>query len=63
MIIAVKYLPKDEYTTGNPIQVKYDNGNISVFNYVEEHPMYETVHAWVADGNVIEPADTPEEAE
>ena len=58
MITEIKYLPKEEGESGNAIHVTYDNGNISVFNYVEEHSMYKTIEAWEAiDGNTIADAD------
>ena len=58
MITEIKYLPKEEGESGNAIHVKYDNGNISVFNYVEEHSMYEIIEAWEAiEGNTIADAD------
>lgn len=59
MITQVKYLPKDELVPGsNPIQVTYDNGNRSVFNYVERHPLYQTIKDWEDEGNTIAPADS-----
>ena len=58
MITEVKYLAKEEGESGNAIHVKYENGNIAVFNYVEEHPMFEEIEAWEAiDGNTIADAD------
>ncbi len=58
MITEVKYLPKEEGESGNAIHVKYDNGNIAVFNYVEGEALYEEIKAWAAiDGNTIAEAD------
>ena len=57
MITEVKYLPKEEGESGNAIHVKYDNGNIAVFNYVEGQALYEEVKAWEDAGNTIAEAD------
>ena len=58
MITEVKYLAKEEGESGNAIHVKYENGDIAVFNYVEGQTLYEEIKAWEAvDGNTIAEAD------
>ena len=53
MITEVKYLPREEGESGNAIHVKYDNGNIAVFNYVEGQALYEEVKSWEDAGNTF----------
>ena len=38
-------------------EIKYDNGNIAVFNYVEGQILYDKVKAWEDAGNTIAEAD------
>jgi len=59
MITQVKYLPKDESVPGaNPVQVTFDNGQFSVFQYDDTHTLYKEIQQWIADGNTILPADS-----
>ena len=58
MITQVRYLPKDENVSGpNPVQVTFDNGQFSVFQYDETHFLYESIQRWIDNGNTILPAE------